>query len=433
MYAVVDCNSFYCSCERVFRPDLNNRPVVVLSNNDGCIISRSDEAKACGVEMTDPYFKAKPLIEKHDVATFSSNYNLYGDLSWRVMETLCMIVGEHNVEVYSIDEAFLNMACIPPEKLYEAALQMRETVEQWTGVAVSIGVAPTKVLSKVANHIAKKDKHKTKCITVLDSREKINKALQTTPVKEIWGVGSQFAEKLNSFAIYDAYQFSRMPEEWARKNFGGVVGLRLVKELKGEHAIIMDEPLTQKKMIATTRMFGSPVTALDDIKEAVATYTSRAAEKLRRQSSAASVINVFVVPKEERKPDEHFKHGPMVSESIILPNATSVTSELIKPAVFLAQNVFNRAHKSIQSPLFKKAGVMLSGIVPDNNLQANLFVPASQNNGRMLMRMLDNINFSMRDDIVKFAASGTRRNWKMRQEFRSPRYTSRWNELKEVE
>lgn len=392
----------------------------------------SDEAKAYGVEMAGPYFKAKPLIEKYDVATFSSNYNLYGDLSWRVMETLRMIIGETNVEVYSVDEAFINMSCVPPNKLYEAALQMRETVEQWTGVAVSIGVAPTKVLSKVANHIAKKDKQKTNCVTVLDTREKINKALQITPVKEIWGVGSQFAKKLHSFAIYDAYQFSRMPEEWARKNFGGVVGLRLIKELKGEHAIIMEEPLTEKKMIATTRMFGSPVTALDDIKEAVATYTSRAAEKLRRQYGAASVINVFVVPKEEVKQGEHFRHGSTISDSMILPIATSVTSELIKPAVCLAERVYKIANKDNKKRLFKKAGVMLSGIVKDKKIQGNIFEPASTNNGRMLMSMMDNINFSMRDDILKFAASGTKRNWKMRQEFRSPRYTSRWDELKEV-
>lgn len=432
MYAVVDCNNFYCSCERVFRPELNNKPVVVLSNNDGCIISRSDEAKQYGVEMAGPYFKAKPLIEKYDVATFSSNYNLYGDLSWRVMETLRLIIGERNVEVYSVDEAFINMSCIPRRKLYEAALQMRETVERWTGVAVSIGVAPTKVLSKVANHIAKKDKQTTNCVTVLDTPEEIKKALQTTPVKEIWGVGSQFAKKLNSFAIYDAYQFSRMPEEWARKNFGGVVGLRLIKELKGEHAIIMNEALTEKKMIATTRMFGSPVTALDDIKEAIATYTSRAAEKLRRQYGAASVINVFVVPKEEVKQGDHFRHGSPISDSMILPIATSVTSELIKPAVYLAERVYKVANKNNKKSLFKKAGVMLSGIVEDEKIQGNIFEPASTNNGRTLMSMMDNINFSMRDDMVKFAASGTKRNWKMRQEFRSPRYTSRWDELREV-
>ena len=433
MYAVVDCNSFYCSCERVFRPELNNKPVVVLSNNDGCIISRSDEAKAYGLEMTGPYFKAKEAIEKYDVATFSSNYNLYGDLSWRVMETLRMIMGDEKlVEVYSVDEAFLNMSEVPPDKLYETSLMIRETVEQWTGVAVSIGVAPTKVLSKAANHLAKNDKQKTKCVIVLDTLEKINSALRQTKVKEIWGVGSQFAKKLNSFAIYDAYQFSRMPEEWARKNFGGVVGLRLVKELKGEHAIVMDEQLTVKKMIASTRMFGSPVTALDDIKEAVATYTSRAAEKLRRQHGAASVINVFVVPKEEVKQGEHFRHGSMVSDYIILPAATSVTSELIKPAVYLAERVYRMANKDNKKSLFKKAGVTLSGIVKDEKIQGNIFEPASTNNGRMLMSMMDNINFSMRDDILKFAASGTRRNWKMRQEFRSPRYTSRWDELKEV-
>ncbi len=321
---------------------------------------------------------------------------------------------------------------VPFEKLQETALMIRETVEQWTGVAVSIGVAPTKVLSKVANHIAKKDKQKTKCVTVLDTFEKISSALQSTPVKEIWGVGKQFADKLNAWGIYDAYQFCMMPEEWARKNFGGVVGLRLIKELKGEHAIMMDEPLTKKKMIATTRMFGAPVTALNDIKEAVATYTSRAAEKLRRQGGAASVLNVFVVPKEDGKQGERFRHGPMVSDTIVLPYATSVTSELIKPAMRMAERVYTIANKENKKSLFKKAGVMLSGIVKDDKLQANMFDPASRNSGRLLMRMMDNVNFSMRDDIVKFAASGTTRNWKMRQEFRSPRYTSRWDELREV-
>lgn len=431
MYAVVDCNSFYCSCERVFRPELNNKPVVVLSNNDGCIISRSDEAKQYGLEMAGPYFKAKEAIEKYNVATFSSNYNLYGDLSWRVMETLRIIMGEDNVEVYSVDEAFLNMSEVPSDRLYEAALMIRKTVEQWTGVAVSIGVAPTKVLSKTANHIAKLNKQSTKCVTVLNTSQKINEALAHTPVKEIWGVGTQFSKKLNAFGIYDAYQFSQMPEAWARKNFGGVVGLRLIKELKGEPAIGLDDELIEKKMIATTRMFGEPVTDLKSIKEAVATYTSRAAEKLRRQYGAASVISVFVVPKEERKEGEHFKHGPTVSDAIMLPNATSLTSDLIKPAMYLAKKVFDKANEKINNRLFKKAGVMLSGIVKDDLLQSNMFEPV-RNNGRMLMSMMDNINFSMRDDVLKFAASGTKRNWKMRQEFRSPRYTSRWNELCEV-
>jgi DNA polymerase V len=432
LYAVVDCNSFYCSAERVFRPDLERKPVVVLSNNDGCIVSRSDEAKKLGVEMAGPYFKAKPLIEKNDVTVFSSNYNLYGDMSWRVMETLRSLVGDNNVEVYSVDEAFLSLHAFAGYDQQKLALRIRKAVERWAGVAVSVGVAPTKVLCKVANHIAKKDKQASQCITVLDTAEKINEALSLTEVKEIWGVGTQFAHKLKSFGIYDALTLSKMPEEWAGKNLGGVVGLRLIKELKGEPAIMMDKPLVEKKMIATTRMFGTPVTELKDIREAVATYTSRAAEKLRRQSGAASVVSVFVVPKEERKPGEHFKHGPMVSDSVVLSNATSVTSELIKPAVYLAEKVFKIANKK-QERMFKKAGVMLSGIVKDELLQGNMFRSSSKNNARMLMSMMDNINFSMRDDMLKFAASGTERNWKMRQEWRSPRYTSRWDELRLVE
>jgi DNA polymerase V len=426
MYAVVDCNSFYCSCERVFRPELTHKPVVVLSNNDGCIVSRSDEVKALGVDIAVPYFKAKDVIEEYDVATFSSNYNLYGDLSWRVMETLRMLIGKENVEVYSVDEAFLNVDAVPFEKLDFAALQIRETVEQWTGVAISVGVAPTKTLSKVANHIAKLDKQKTNCVTVLKTQDDVNYALLNTPVKDVWGVGTQYADKLRAFGIFDAYHLIQMPEEWARKNLGGVVGLRLIKELKGEPFIVMDEELVQKKMIATTRMFGTPVKDKQSIKEAVATYTSRAAEKLRRQFSAASAISAFVVPKMPRSNDGHFSHGPTVSDCIMLPHATCVTSELIKAAMQIVDRIYE------EGKLYKKAGVMLSGIIQDTSVQGDFFIPREENNNRMLMSMMDNINFSMRDDILKFAASGTKRNWKMRQEFRSPRYTSRWDELCEV-
>jgi len=425
-YAVVDCNSFYCSAERVFRPDLADKPVVVLSNNDGCIVSRSDEVKALGVGMAIPYFKARDIIEKHNIATFSSNYNLYGDMSWRVMETLRIIMGKANVEVYSVDEAFIDMNAVPFEKLDFAALQIRQMVEQWTGVAVSVGVAPTKTLSKVANHIAKLDKKVTNCVTVLKTQADIHEALHKTPIKDVWGIGTQYAEKLRAFGIFDAYHLTQMPEEWARRNLGGVVGLRLIKELKGECFIIMDEELIQKKMIATTRMFGTPVKDKQSIKEAIATYTSRAAEKLRRQYGAASVISAFVVPKLPRDNNGHFSHGPMISDCIVLSHATCVTSELIKAAMKIVDNIYE------QGRLYKKAGVMLSGIIQDTSVQGDFFVPRSENNNRMLMSMMDNINFSMRDDVLKFAASGTERNWKMRQEFRSPRYTSRWDELCDV-
>jgi DNA polymerase V len=426
MKAIVDCNSFYCSCERLFRPHLDDKPVVVLSNNDGCIISRTDEAKSLGVNMAGPYFLARPLIEEHDVATFSSNYNLYGDLSWRVMETLRIMLGAENVEVYSVDEAFLNLDEFAEKDLQHISLNIRETVELWTGIKVSVGVAHTKVLSKVANHLAKKNKDATQCVVVLDTKEKITKALQDTPIGEVWGVGRQYAEKLIEMnAVFTAYDLTKKTEAWAHKNLGGVVGVRLVKELKGETASDMKDELVVKKMIATTRMFGSPVKNIGDIKEAVATYTSRAAEKLRRQKSAANIISVFVVPKEQSH-NNYFRHGPTVSSYVTLPVATSATNELIKPAVKLVDKLFE------QGRIYKKAGVMLSGIVPDTTIQANMFVAEAKNNNRFLMSMLDNVNFAMRDDMIKFAASGTKRDWKMRQELRSPRYTTRWKELFKV-
>jgi DNA polymerase V len=421
--AIVDCNSFYCSCERLFRPQLDDKPVVVLSNNDGCIISRSDEAKKLGVEMAGPYFKAKPLIDKYGVSTFSSNYNLYGDLSWRVMETLRVMLGAENVEVYSVDEAFLDLDEFAEKDLQQVAINIRETVEQWTGIKVSVGVAPTKVLSKVANHLAKKNKIATECVVVLDTKEKIDKALQDTPIGEVWGVGRQYAQKLIEMnAVFTAFDLTKKTEEWAHKNLGGVVGVRLLKELKGETASEMKDELVVKKMIATTRMFGSPVKNISDIKEAIATYTSRAAEKLRRQRSAANTISVFVVPKEQSH-NTYFRHGPTLSSYITLPVATSATNELIKPAVQLVDKLYE------QGRIYKKAGVMLSGLVPDSTIQANLFLPDTKNCERKLMDMIDNINFSQRDDILKFAASGTARDWKMRQELRSPRYTTRWEEI----
>ncbi len=425
MKAIVDCNSFYCSCERLFKPHLKNKPVVVLSNNDGCIISRSDEAKQLGVEMAGPYFKARPLIEKYGVATFSSNYNLYGDLSWRVMETLRMLLPPGSVEVYSVDEAFLDLGHVPAEDLHQTALHIRETVEQWTGIAVSIGVAPTKVLSKVANRLAKKHKAATNCVLVLDTPRKIEQALIKTDIEDIWGVGYQYAYKLRRMGINTGLDLSRKDIAWAHKNLGGVTGTRLLRELQGMVSIAMEAELLNKKMIATTRMFGSPVADIRDIKEAIATYTSRAAEKLRRQHGAATMISVFVVPKEQSH-TTYFRHGPTISSHVTLPLATSLTQELIKPAVGLVERLYEKGR------IYKKAGVMLSGIVPDSSIQGNLFSPAEKNNGRLLMSTMDNVNFAMRDDVVKFASSGTTRDWKMRQELRSPRYTTRWEELYEI-
>lgn len=424
MKAIVDCNSFYCSCERLFKPRLEKHPVVVLSNNDGCIVSRSDEAKAVGVEMAGPYFQARHLIEKHDVAVFSSNYNLYGDLSMRVMDTLRAIAGPGKVEVYSVDEAFVDLPEMPLDQLEQAAREMKETVEQWTGISVSIGVAPTKTLAKLANYIAKKNKKITGCVSILATSEQQREALQQTRLNNIWGIGRANATKLFNMGITSGWELATMREEWAHAQLGGVVGVRLIKELRGEQAVDMKKELVEKKMIATTRMFGSPVNNIEDIKEAVATYTSRAAEKLRRQYSAAKVVSVFIVGKGQ----DHLLdwREDSISDHTTLPVATSITQELIKPALELVEHLYQPGN------IYKKAGVMLSGLVPDNSVQGSLFDAASRNTQRQLMSMMDNINFSQRDDILKFASSGTTRDWKMRQELRSGRYTTRWDELFEV-
>jgi DNA polymerase V len=426
MYAIIDCNSFYCSCERLFRPELRNKPVVVLSNNDGCIISRSDEAKQAGIAMGAPFFESKQLIREKQVTVFSSNYHLYGDMSKRVMDTL-RLLADHElykcVEVYSVDEAFIHLEHLPVSSLHGFAQLLRDLVVQWTGIPVSVGIAPTKVLSKVANRLAKKNKQATGCIMVLENEEQLQDALEKTDVSDLWGIGRRYARKLKEYyGINTAWQLRHMPEEWARKELGGVVGVRMIRELRGEPCIQLKDPLEKKKVIATTRMFGKPVFDLQPLKEAVATFTARAAEKLRRQHSAAGSIDVFVVT--DGKEGEKYEYNPQSHHryhTLLHPSAD--TSELIRAALPLVESLYRKGMK------YKKAGVILGGIVPDDALQGNLFSPPKKQYNRALMGVLDNINFSMRDDMVKFGASGLTRNWKMRQEMRSGRYTTRWDEL----
>ncbi len=398
---------------------------MVLSNNDGCIVSRTDEAKKLGVGMAAPYYQNKELIERNGVAVFSSNYNLYGDLSMRVMDTLRELVGEEQVEVYSVDEAFLDMDRFSGNALQEASVHIKETVEQWTGIAVSVGVGPSKVLSKVANRLSKKDKQGTKGVLVLDTEEKIKEALERTAVDDLWGVGRQYAIKLHHLGIDNGWQLRNMPEDWARKNMGGVVGVRMIRELNGHSCIPMKDPLETKKMIATTRMFGKPVYELSDIKEAIATYVARAAEKLRRQFSAATTIQVFLVTngtrngKYEYNPQSRYQYST-------LPEATSDTSTLMRHALPLAEKLYQPGFK------YLKGGVILSGLVPAKAIQANLFLDDHLQHNKSLLEAVDNINFSHRDDVVKYVASGLKRNWKMRQELRSKRYTTRWDELYKI-
>lgn len=424
MQAIVDCNSFYCACERLFQPQLQHAPVVVLSNNDGCIVSRSDEAKQLGINMAIPYFQAKELIEKNKVHAFSSNYHLYGDLSWRVMETMRQLVPPGCVEVYSVDEAFINLDHIASDQLQAYCISLKKKIEKWTGISVSIGVGPNKVLSKVANRLAKKSKLLTGCVVILNDTKKIQAALQSTPIDDVWGIGYSYSEKLKTYGINTAYALSIKDLSWGKRFLGGVPGMKLIRELKGMHSHDMQTPRTSKKMIATTRMFGRTVSEWQEIEEALATYATRTAEKLRRQHSAAYGVSVFLLKKTPPQTDiSHYHHGRQVSGYVKLDNPSNLTPDIIKAVVALGKSLFE------QGELYKKAGVILSDFVPDNALQTNLFVAPREQNRKKLMNVIDNMNAAFRDDILKFATSGTQKNWKMRSERRSKRYTTRWDEL----
>ena len=424
MQAIVDCNSFYCACERLFQPQLQHAPVVVLSNNDGCIVSRSDEAKQLGINMAIPYFQAKELIEKNKVHAFSSNYHLYGDLSWRVMETMRQLAPPGCVEVYSVDEAFINLDHIASDQLQDYCVSLKKKIETWTGISVSIGVGPNKVLSKVANRLAKKSKLLTGCVVILNDTKKIQAALQSTPIDDVWGIGYSYSEKLKTYGINTAYALSIKDLSWGKRFLGGVPGMKLIRELKGMHSHDMQAPRTSKKMIATTRMFGRTVSEWQEIEEALATYATRTAEKLRRQHSAAYGVSVFLLKKTPPQTDiSHYHHGRQVSGYVKLDNPSNLTPDIIKAVVTLGKSLYE------QGELYKKAGVILSDFVPDNALQTNLFVAPRDQNRKKLMNVIDNMNAAFRDDILKFATSGTQKNWKMRSERRSKRYTTRWDEL----
>lgn len=419
MKAIVDCNSFYASCERLFLPALRGKPVVVLSNNDGCIVSRTDEAKALGIRMAGPYFQNREAIERHGVAVFSSNYHLYGDMSRRVMETLRRLAP--SVEVYSVDECFIDLEGLAETNLTEYSLFIKHTTEAWTGIPVSVGVAPTKVLSKVANRLAKKDKRGTGGVLVLETEAQREEALRRTAVEDIWGVGPAGAETLRLYNVQNAWELSGMSEEWASHHLGGVVGVRLVRELRGIPCIPMKDALTVKKNIATTRMFGKPVYELSELREAVSTYAARSAEKLRRQACAAGSLLVFLV-RHDREGQQQYRPVSR-SISVQLSSATALTPVLAGHAAELVTRLY------VPGSRYIKAGVILSHIVPEDAVQLSLFDPAETPAERKLMQAIDNINASLNADIVRFAAAGIRKNWKMRQEKRSPRYTTRWDEL----
>ena len=424
MQAIIDCNSFYCSCERLFDPKLLHSPIIVLSNNDGCIVSRSDEAKALGIGMATPFFQEAERIKQFGIQCFSSNYHLYGDMSWRVMETMRSLLPPGHVEVYSVDEAFVNLDHIAHKDVYDFCVHLKNTIESWTGISVSVGAAPNKVLSKVANRLAKKNKLQTNCVVVLDSTQKIQTALQKTPIEDVWGIGYSYSEKLKVYGVNTAFTLSMKDLSWGKRFLGGINGIKLIRELKGLQSHSMQAPRTEKKMIATTRMFGRNVSEWQEIEEALATYATRCAEKLRRQHSAAKCVQVFLLrkPPPQNEPS-HYHRGSQVNGFTQLDNPINLTPDLIKAAIAIGTTLFERGE------IYKKAGVIISDFVPDNTLQINLFVAPADARRKKLMNVIDNMNAAFRNDVLKFGSAGTKKNWKMRSENRSKRFTTRWDEL----
>jgi DNA polymerase V len=323
LFALIDCNNFYVSCERLFQPMLHGKPVVVLSNNDGCVIARSDEAKALGIPMGLPAFKLTDLVQEHTIEVYSSNYTLYGDLSARVMTTLTQWTPE--VEVYSIDEAFLQFATLPLDALTAYGQTMRATIHQWTGIPVSIGIGPTKTLAKLANRLAKRSSE-AQGVVALNSPFEIEATLAQTPIEDIWGIGPGYTRRLHAHEIRTALQLRNMTDRWVRQELG-IVGLRLVWELRGILCLPLALCPPPKQSLMVSRSFGRPITTLTEMREAVATYMTRAAEKLRRSHMAAGVLTVFLMT-------SRFTEEPQYANSVTmpLPVATQDTAELIQYA-----------------------------------------------------------------------------------------------------
>ncbi len=414
MFGLIDCNNFYASCQRVFEPHLIGKPVVILSNNDGCVIARSNEAKALGIPMGAPAFEYKKLFEDNNVHVYSSNYALYGDMSSRVMNILTTFSPE--IEVYSIDEAFLKLKGFNYFDLEQYGKTIQRTVTKGTGIPISVGFAPTKALAKVANKIAKKYPERTKSVYVIDTEEKRIKALKWTKIEDVWGIGRKHAKRLQAKNIINAYQFTQLSDDWVRKEMS-VVGLRLKHELQGIPTLNMDTP-KNKKMIATTRSFEKMYTKIEDISERVSTFTASCAEKLRRQNSHCNMIMVFVHTNYFRKDQ------PQYSRNIIIKTdfPTNSTIELNHYAQIGLKAIFREGYH------YKKAGVIVMGLTPNNETQLSLFNTSNPKH-QPLMSVIDKMNKSYGKNKVKFATQSLGRQWKMKQEKLSKCYTTKINDV----
>ena len=413
MFALIDCNNFYVSCERVFNPNLNGRPVVVLSNNDGCAISRSDEAKRLGIPMGAPIFKYRSIINQHNVIVLSSNYPLYADMSNRVMTTISNFIPD--VEIYSIDEAFLKFEGYENYDLLSYASKMRNTILKWTGIPTSVGIAPTKSLAKISNKIARKFPSQTKHVYVLDTDYKRSKALNYFPLNDIWGIGRRLSKRLQNIGCKNASDFVNLPEQWVKSNLS-IVELKIQQELKGISNLDLDS-LKIKKSIATTRSFEKPISDLGKLKERVSTFSLSCAEKLRRQNSLCNVMIVFIRSNYFRK--DLKQHS--CSRVVTLPYPTNSSFVLNNYALKAIENMFQDKID------YKKAGVIVTSLVPNNSYQLGIFENEDYRH-KPLMKTMDYIN-SKYGEKIKLANQDLKRKWKMKQEFLSPCYTTKIDDI----
>jgi DNA polymerase V len=412
--ALVDCNNFYVSCERVFRPDLARVPLVVLSNNDGCVVSRSNEAKALGIKMGQPWFECKELAEEHGILAFSSNYALYADLSNRVMSILSDFAPRH--EVYSIDECFVDLTGMP--KLREVSYAMRERVGMWTGIPVCVGIGPTKTLAKLANHVAKKHP-RSKGVFNYNALSEGQKSLllQRIPVEEVWGVGRKLTKRLECHRIRTVQDLKQAHVATLRAEFG-VVMEKIQRELQEVPCIELQEIQPDRQQIIASRSFGKMVTELPILQDALSTFVANACAKLRGQGSHAAVIQVFLQTNRFRKDLPQY----MPSLAVPLPYPTNDSLEVNRWASFLCERLFKPEYQ------YKKAGIMLSEISPVTHRQGDLLAGDVSSNGK-LMLALDTLNQRFGRGTVKVSTQGAFKDWQMRQERKSPNYTTDWNEV----
>lgn len=415
MFALIDCNNFYASCERVFQPNLIDKPIVVLSNNDGCVIARSNEAKSLGIPMGAPAFKYKKKFEDNKVEVFSSNFKLYGDMSNRVMSIISRFVP--NVEIYSIDEAFLKFEGFSEDVIDQKCREIIETVMKWTGIPVSIGLAKTKSLAKVANRIAKKYSSETNSFYSINNNSKHIKALKNISVKDIWGIGFQNEKKLLKIDVKSGFDFIRLPDEWVKKNMS-IIGLKLKKELEGIPTLDIVEENNNKKSITTTRSFEAEISSLDDLIERITTFAVVSSKKLRIQNSECNMISVYIRSNPFKKDNDKY-HFSLTGT---LPFSTNSSIEISKFAIKLLKKIYHKGKS------YKKAGIILMGVTPESTHQVSFFEKNTKKH-KKLMESIDNIDNKYGLYKIRLASQDQKRIWKMNRQNLSRNYTTNIEEV----